>query len=238
MKRYKREDEVSYSLGITLTFELLKYAGNYAKRVYVHSQMDKGEAYDKLMGLCKQLNVPVEYSDKPFNILSQKENCFIIGEFEKFERKIDFSKNHIVLDHPSNAGNLGTIMRSAAGFGITNMVIITPAVDEFDPKTIRASMGAIFHLNIKKYADFEEYRKECGKREMYPFMLKAKIHLPEIDPHAPFSLIFGNEATGLADSFLEVGTPVIIGHSNRIDSLNLPIAASIALYEATKHDFS
>ena len=53
----------------------------------------------------------------------------------------------------------------------------------------------------------------------------------------PFSLIFGNEATGLPASFASVGTPVRIDHGPDIDSLNLPIAASIAMYESTKGKF-
>ncbi|MCQ2523187.1 MAG: TrmH family RNA methyltransferase [Lachnospiraceae bacterium] len=238
MKRYQREDEISYSLGITLTFELLKYATEYCNRVYVHSKMDKGESFEKLKKLCDDANIPMEFADKPFNILSQKENCFIIGEFRKFKRPVDKNESHVVLNNPSNAGNMGTIMRSAAGFGITNLVIISPAVDEFDPKTVRASMGAIFRLNISVYPSFDEYRKQMGDRSYYPFMLKAKTSLSKLEPVKPFSLIFGNEATGLPDSFLEVGTSVIIPHSDRIDSLNLPIAASIALYEATKNDFT
>lgn len=237
MKRYKREDEVSYALGITLTFELLKFAPEYANKVYIHSAMQRGEAFDKLEALCKKLGIPMEFGDKPFNILSQKENCFCIGEFRKFERKADASSNHVVLHNPSNAGNMGTIMRSVAGFGITDLIIITPAVDHFDPKTVRASMGAIFHLNISLFSSFEEYEREYGNRSMYPFMLKAKKKLSELKVEKPYSLIFGNEATGLPDEFLEVGTSVIITHSDRIDSLNLPIAASIALYEATKTDF-
>lgn len=237
MKRYSKEDEVSYALGITLTFELLKFAPKAALKVYIHSKMEKGEAFSKLESLCKELKVPMEYSDKPFNILSQKENCFCIGEFKKFSRPVDKKANHVVLNNPSNAGNMGTIMRSAAGFGITNLVIITPAVDHFDPKTVRASMGAIFRLNISVFPSFEEYAAKYGEREMYPFMLKAKKSLSELEVKEPYSLIFGNEATGLPDSFLDVGTTVIIKHSDRIDSLNLPIAASIALYEATKKDF-
>jgi len=237
MKRYRREDEVSYALGITLTFELLNYASEHAVRVYIHSQMQRGESFDKLEALCRKNNIPMEFSDKPFNILSQKENCYVIGEFKKFHRKVNKASSHVVLNNPSNAGNMGTIMRSAAGFGITDLVIITPAVDEFDPKTVRASMGALFRLNISVFDSFDAYASEYGNREMYPFMLKAKKKLSELEVKKPFSLIFGNEATGLPDSFLEVGTSVIIPHSDRIDSLNLPIAASIALYEATKYDF-
>lgn len=237
MKRYKREDPVSYALGITLTFELLLNAPEYARKVYIHSSMDRGESFKKLEKLCGENHIPMEFSDKPFNILSQKENCYVIGEFEKFSRKLDYSSSHVVLNNPSNAGNMGTIMRSATGFGVLNLAIIKPAVDAFDPKTVRASMGAIFRMNIEEFDSFAEYKAQIGDRESYPFMLKAKKKLKEVDFSSPFSLIFGNEATGLPDSFLEEGTSVIIPHSDRIDSLNLPIAASIALYEATKKDF-
>ncbi len=237
MKRYKREDPVSYALGITLTFEMLNFAPEYSRRVYIHSSMDRGESFKKLEKLCREKNVPMEFSDKPFNILSQKENCYVIGEFEKFSRKIDAASDHVVLNNPSNAGNMGTIMRSATGFGVTDLAIIKPAVDPFDPKTVRASMGAIFRMNVGEFNSFEEYKATVGERNTYPFMLKAKKKLPETEFVSPFSLIFGNEATGLPDSFLEEGTSVIIPHSNRIDSLNITIAASIALYEATKRNF-
>lgn len=47
-KRYRKDDPVSYSLGITLTFELLRYKTEYVNKVYVHSAMKEGETYDKL----------------------------------------------------------------------------------------------------------------------------------------------------------------------------------------------
>ena len=237
MKRYRREDEDSYALGITLTFELLKYAPEYARRVYIHSKLEDGEAREKLLKLCRELSVPVEYGDKPFNILSQKENCFVIGEFAKFRRPLKPSADHVVLVNPSNAGNMGTIMRSMAGFNVTDLAVITPAVDEFEPKTVRASMGAVFHLNLSLFDSFEDYEKAFSGRNLYPFVLKGKKSLSEAEFTKPYSLIFGNEATGLPDSFLDVGTGILIRHSSNIDSLNLPIAASIALYAATKGDF-
>lgn len=234
MKRYKRSDDISYALGITLTFELLIDRPDQARRVYVHSDFERGETFDKLSSLCSANKVEIVFSDKPFNILSQKENCYVIGEFSKKYMALDKNASHIVLNNPSNAGNLGTIMRSAAGFGIVNLAIIRPAADPFDPKTVRSSMGSIFRLNIEEFDSFDEYMGKAGQRNIYPFMLKAKKKLNETEFVKPFSLVFGNEATGLDDSFLSVGTSVIIAYSDRIDSLNLPIAASIAMYEATK----
>lgn len=231
-KRYRKDDPVSYSLGITLTFELLRYKTEYVNKVYVHSAMKEGDTYDKLRAICREAGIPVQQTDKIFHVLSQKENCYVIGEFRKFPGTLQKDASHIVLVNPSNAGNMGTIMRSALGFELNQMAIVRPAVDVFDPKVVRASMGAIFSTEFQYFDTFEEYRQQFGDRELYPFMLQAQITLPEIHPSGTYSLIFGNEATGLPGEFLNIGTSVIIPHSHRIDSLNLPIAASIAMYAA------
>ncbi|MBO5484659.1 MAG: TrmH family RNA methyltransferase [Lachnospiraceae bacterium] len=236
-KRYKKDDPVSYALGITLTFELLRFKTSYVNKVYVHSGLKEGETFDKLRMLCREAGIEIVQTDKIFHVLSQKENCYVIGEFRKFPGKLQKEKSHIVLVNPSNAGNMGTIMRSALGFGMNQMAIIRPGVDAFDPKVVRASMGAVFSTEFMYFETFEEYQKQYGDREMYPFMLQAQKSLHDVCPEGTFSLIFGNEATGLPTEFLQVGTSVIIPHSNRIDSLNLPIAASIAMYEATKKQF-
>ena len=149
MKKYKKEDLESYTLGTTLTLELLNKKVNLVKRVYIHSKQEKNETLDKILNICNKNKIEVIYSDKIINTLSEKENCYVIGVFKKYESKLDYSKNHIVLVNPSNMGNLGTIIRSAVGFGILNIAIIKPAVDLFSPKVIRSSMGAIFNVNIE-----------------------------------------------------------------------------------------
>ena len=68
-------------------------------------------------------------------------------------------------------------------------------------------------------------------------MLNAKKNLCDIHPQGTFSLIFGNEAAGLPQEFAGIGTSVVIPHSDKIDSLNLPVAAGTAMYEATKGRF-
>ncbi len=235
VKKYRKENENSYALGITLTFEMLKFKAEYAQRVYIHSQLNQNETYFKLIDLCNEKSVEIVYNDKVFNVLSQKENCYCIGEFKKFYMEPDNDKSHIVLVNPSNAGNIGTIIRSALGFGLNNIAIVRPAVDVFDPKAVRASMGSVFSSNLYYYDTFEEYQSTYSDREFFPFMLQAKKSLKEFSCDGKFSLIFGNEAAGLGDEFLNVGTPLIIRHSDKIDSLNLPIAASIAMYESTKN---
>lgn len=232
-KRYRKDGPVSYSLGITLTFELLTCKPEVATKVFIHSSMKEGDTLEKLKALCQKHGVEMVYTDKIFHVLSQKENCYVIGEFQKFDSELPVEASHIVLVNPSNAGNMGTIMRSALGFGFEHMAIIRPAVDAFDPKVVRASMGSIFSTKFAYFDSFDEYQERYGDRELYPFMLDARKALHEVKTGERFSLIFGNEATGLPPEFAKIGTSVIIPHSDRIDSLNLPIAASIAMYATT-----
>lgn len=237
MKKYHKQDEKSYALGITLTFELLEHRVKQVTKVYIHSSMDQNETFLRIKNICQNNNIPLEFNDKVFRILSDKENCYVIGEFTKYETQLDVNQSHILLVNPSNAGNLGTIIRAMLGFNITNLAIITPAVDFFDPKVIRASMGAIFNINFAFFNDFINYQKIYQQHHYYPFMLQTDNNLKDCHHEGLFTLIFGNEATGLPSSFLHVGTPLKIVHSQEIDSLNLPMAVTIGLYEFTKNKF-
>lgn len=237
MKRYNKKDDVSYSLGTTLTIELLNRKLPFVRKIYFHSKLVENEVTLNIKKICNENNIPIIVSDKPFNILSNKENCFVIGEFTKFDSHLDKDSNHVVLVNPSNSGNLGTIIRSMVGFNVTNLAIILPSCDIFDTKTIRASMGAVFNINFELFNSFDEYLSKYKNNNIYPFMLQAKKSISEVEFKKPYSLVFGNEATGLPIDFLKIGTSVIIKHSNLIDSLNLPIALSIALHYVTIDDF-
>ncbi|MDE7257750.1 MAG: TrmH family RNA methyltransferase, partial [Lachnospiraceae bacterium] len=165
------------------------------------------------------------------------DNCIVIGVFKKYQCKLNHNDNHVVLGNPSDTGNLGTIIRSCVGFGITNLAIIEPAVDIFHPKVIRASMGAVFKMNFEYFSCFSRYDQEYGNdREYYPFMLNGVYRLGTFEHpgNKSYSLIFGNEASGLDDSYLKVGKSVVISHAHSIDSLNLSMAVGIGIYEFGK----
>lgn len=182
-KRYRKEDQVSYSLGITLTFELLKFKKESVTRVFIHSGMKKGDTLDKLILLCKEANVEMVYTDKIFHVLSQKENCYVIGEFHKFTSKLSTQRNHIVLVNPSNAGNMGTIMRSALGFGMNQMAIIRRLLMHLIRKSsehlweryFQPILYILIHLkNTKRYMVKENYIHLCWMRSAACMMFARK----------------------------------------------------------------
>ena len=238
VKRYRSEDNVSYTFGVDLTLDLIRYQLNVVNKVYVHPLFKKDEQYEKLAKQCQKYRIPIEESAKPFNILAYKDNPSVIGEFRKYYAQLN-DKDHLVLVHPQNLNNLGVVIRTALGFGITNIAIISPGCDAFNPKVIIASKGSRFAVNVQYFENFAAYSKLYGHHDIYPFSAKAKASLSTIsvDPGRYYSLIFGNEAEGLPEEYLQIGHPILIKHSKNVARLDLPIALSIALYEFTKQDF-
>lgn len=236
-EKYKKESDVSYSFGLFPTFELVKNKPEQIECVITHSKLKKdSEDVVKLFDILKNLNIEVVEDDKTINRLSDKENCYIIGVFKKYFAKISGTK-HVVLDNPSDMGNLGTIMRTMLGFDIKNLIVTTPCVDYFNPKVVRASMGAVFSLNIVEFKDINEYLNS-NKLEKYLFMLNGKNELGKFEaPKNNYALIFGNEARGLDKSLISAGKSVVIKHGNNIDSLNLPISVGVAIFEFNKNNF-
>lgn len=229
IKPYKKGVDYSYTLGAFPTIELIKGHPEAVNAVYIHSTFTDRDTINEL---CTKNNILILQNDKLINKLSDKENCYVIGVFTKFECNLDKNKSHIVLVNPSNMGNLGTIIRTAVGMGIYDISLITPCADIFNPKTIRSSMGAVFKLRHQHFSSFEEYRKIYDKHDVFTFMLNGNetLEVQNCPKTELFSLVFGNEATGLDDSFLNVGTSIMIPQSPDVDSLNITIAVGIGSF--------
>jgi len=228
MKRYEKDMDYSYTLGIFPTIELLNRKSIAVSKIIFSSEINK-DIENKIIELCNN-KIEYTYDDKLIKKISDKENCYVIGIFNKYYSNLDLNEPHVVLVNPSNMGNVGTIIRTMLGFNYKNLAIITPSVDIFNPKVIRASMGSIFGVNIKLFSSFDEYKETYNKHKIYTFMTDGKLKLNEIEKDNLVSLVFGNESSGLDESYKNYES-VVINHSNEIDSLNLTIAIGISLYE-------
>lgn len=234
LEAYRAELDYSYAPGIFPSMECLLSRPSIVRRVLVHSAAAGREGVGKLIALAEEHHIRVEEADRALARISGKENCYAAAVFGKFSDALDAGKPHVVLHHPGDSGNVGTILRTALGLGISDVALVRPCVDVFDPRTVRASMGSLFQLRVKVYDDFDEYMKEYD-RQMYPFMLDASVPMGTITEIPPvFSLVFGNEGSGLPKEFSTLGQPVRIESNDRVDSLNLAIAAGIGIYYFTR----
>lgn len=237
LEKYEKKLDYSYALGLFPCMEAINKAPELVKRIVLNSEISS-DALKTIENAAIKHSIRLEYADKLIKTISQKSNCFAAAVFEKNEPELDNKRNHIVLHNISDKGNLGTILRSALGFGFLDIAIIAPACDKFDPQVIRASMGAMFSMRVRDFASFEEYEDIYGERKLYPLMLDSSKSIESVldEGEKPFSLILGNEGSGLPSEFKHKGQPIIIPHSTSIDSLNLSIAASIAMYLFSRHN--
>ena len=234
LKKYKKEFNHSYSFGVFSTLELLQAKPEQVVRVLISPRGGKNEGVRKLEEICRRKRIETEVNERLIERISSKENHYAIGIFRKYTQELDGTANHVVLVNPSDMGNLGTIARTMLGFGVTDLALIKPSADIFDPRVVRASMGAIFKLRFRYFDSFEDYKQGYTHRSLYPFMTGGSVALDETLFEQPYSLIFGNESSGLPADYSELGTRVTIRHSRAIDSLSLPTAVAIGLYEANK----
>ena len=230
---YRNDLDYSYAPGIFPSMECLTWRPQDVRRLLVHSSAAGREGVDRLCALAEKHHIRIEEADRALARISGKENCYAAAVFGKFGDELQADKPHIVLHNPGDSGNIGTILRTALGLGVEDVALVRPCADLFDPKTVRASMGALFRLRVKVYDVFEAYREAYPDRMLYPFMLDASVPLREAVKNKPdtWTLVFGNEGRGLPKEFAAYGQAVRIESNDRVDSLNLAMAAGIGIYQ-------
>jgi TrmH family RNA methyltransferase len=230
LKRYDKESDYSYTIGIFPTIELLKAKAEFVLRVIAHSKFAGAEALDQIQSYAARYGFPYEQNDRLIDKLCPKRDCLIIGVFRKYPSALMPASNHVVLVNPSNAGNLGTAIRSMLAFDFHDLAVIEPAVDVFNPSTIRSSMGALFGIRFEHFHAIAEYRARHEPRRLYPFMTTGKSTLDQAAFVPPYSLVFGNESSGLPGEYEAIGESVRIAQSSNVDSLNLAVTTGIVLH--------
>ncbi|CAM4381802.1 RNA methyltransferase [Paenibacillus alkaliterrae] len=142
----------------------------------------------------------------------------------------------VVLDGVRDPGNAGTIIRSADAVGADAVVLGKGCVDLYNPKTVRSTMGSLFHLPIIE-ADLMELLPEARERnvKLVGTSLQAEHTCYSYDWTHPTWLLLGNESEGLSPAVREqVDESVIIPMAGQAESLNVAMAGTVLLYESLR----
>lgn len=143
-------------------------------------------------------------------------------------------KRYLMLDRVSDPGNLGTIIRSAVAFNIDTVIISNDSCDIYNDKTIRATEGAIFKLNIIR-EDLEESLNNLEKLNINIYGTDVvKGSSIDIVDKSNFCIIMGNEGSGISDKVRKRIEKYIHLDTDNVESLNVAVATSIILYELNK----
>ncbi|OPH56167.1 rRNA methyltransferase [Paenibacillus ferrarius] len=142
----------------------------------------------------------------------------------------------VVLDGVQDPGNLGTIIRSADAVGAKAVVLGRGTVDLYNPKTIRSTMGSMYHLPILE-ADLSLLLPRARERgvRLVTTSLQAERSCYDTDLRQPTWLILGNEGKGVSPEVAaQSDVQVIIPMQGKAESLNVAMAATVLLFEASR----
>lgn len=185
----------------------------------------------------------IRVPDRLFEKLAQTETPQgVVALVEKYPADLESHLNRrdcllLVACGIQNPGNLGTIIRSAQALGATAVITLEGTVSPFNPKAVRSSAGAIFHLPV--FPDFESEKlfrrfRAVGLRTIAADQ-RSPMPLSSADLTTPVAILIGREASGLPPEISrEAGQLLSIPIGLGTDSLNAAIAASIFLYEAAR----
>ena len=141
----------------------------------------------------------------------------------------------MVLDHLQDPGNLGTILRTAEGAGVTGILMDRECVDIYNPKTIRSTMGSIYRMPFLIVDDAVGFVKGLKARKIctYAAHLHGVHSYREEDYTKGTAFLIGNEGNGLTDAMAEAAECLIrIPMEGKVESLNAAIASAVLMYEA------
>lgn len=159
------------------------------------------------------------------------EGIFAVWKKPEFKEK---KKSSIVLlEELQDPGNMGTVMRTAVAFGVSEIVSVRGA-DPFSPKSVRSTMGAIFKIGVVPFDDIEEaveYAKAKTTNVIATTLHPDSISVYEADS-AYATIMIGNEGRGLSDRAIALADSKVIIPIENTESLNASVAASIFMYDS------
>ena len=137
-----------------------------------------------------------------------------------------------LLENTKDAGNLGTLMRSAAAFKIDAIILCGDTIDPYNPKVVRSTVGGLFKVPFVK-ADFSKVKDTFKNHNFIATVVNHKevVEPQTIDFTKPFVIMLGSEADGLTQEAVDAANiKTTIPISKNTESLNLSVAGSILFY--------
>ncbi|MDD7114738.1 MAG: RNA methyltransferase [Lachnospiraceae bacterium] len=141
-----------------------------------------------------------------------------------------------ILENLQDPGNLGTILRTAEGAGVTGLILSSDSVDPYNPKVVRSTMGAVFRVPFAVVDDFGQMLDTLQKEgiAIYAAHLDGKIFY-KYDYKESCAFLIGNEGNGLTEAAVAAADrKILIPMKGQVESLNAAVAATVLMYEVLR----
>ena len=144
----------------------------------------------------------------------------------------------LILNKIQDPGNLGTMIRTGEGAGISAVIMDEGCVDVYNPKVIRSTMGSIYRVPIIRTGSLEatiDNMKAAGIKMMAAH-LKGDVYYDSQSYDSGVGIMIGNEGNGLDDSISGLADVMVrIPMDGQLESLNAAVSAAILMYEVRRH---
>lgn len=203
------------------------------------------DRYRGLMALATDRSIPeLLLADNVFEIVVETEHpqgvAAIVGQWEPdLEPALRRNANPLLLvvEGVRDPGNLGTVIRTADAAGVTGVVLLTGTADLFNGKTLRSTMGSLFHLPVKKDVTLPELIALLASHGLPLVAADVAGREPvfAVSMTGPLAIAVGSEATGISAALREAAKELVtIPMPGRAESLNVSVAAGILMFEAVR----
>ena len=248
-KKERDEAKLFFFEGIHLFEEYIKsgrephtvFVTEAALEKYPHIQYLKDKEYARLITSELYRKITAEQAPQGiFTVSERLQGIDMLSTAEETEKYVsDMRSGALILETISDPGNLGTIIRTAVSLGLEYIVIGGNGADVYSPKTVRASMGAIFTGSFCVASDLDGFVAALKKRSYKVYAAVPTDTAVKIGKHvfsATDSFIIGNEGNGISDSLIAAADcGAYIPMSGKTESLNAAAAATIIIWEMTKN---
>ncbi len=226
---YKKKDEL-------YIFEGVKLVKDLSSRGFSPDIVLIREDYEDQIDLREKNYKELWYvSEKAIKKISSLKNSSpLIAIYEKLPESTNFFDTPVIfaMDGIQDPGNLGSIFRCAAAFGIKSVALIGSCVKLTNTKFLRTSQNSVFYVNTKIFESMEQFAKEIEGNgfNMYlttsynkkKFVAVNKITFPAV-------IVLGNEGSGIDGKFFEEYPAISIIQTSIVESLNAGISGCILM---------
>jgi TrmH family RNA methyltransferase len=178
----------------------------------------------------------------PHDIMEQLSDCRtsqgVLGVVEYTTEPLRINPacgNYLLLDGLTDPGNMGTLIRSAVAFGFDGVLLHGDCVEVFNPKTVRATMGALPFSNVWKIDDQIFQGLETSGYDLISTVIRGGEALNKVTFGSKNVLVIGNEAHGVSEAVQKRATRHLsIPMSGNVESLNAAVAGSICMFAMSR----
>lgn len=234
--KVRREQDVFVAEGIKMYREAPK---ELVEKVYISKSFSEKAEVQELLGQREAEVVDDRVFQSAADTQTPQGILVVVRRQHYTGEEVMLGENPLllILENIQDPGNLGTIMRTAEGAGVTGIIMSSDTVDIYNPKTIRSTMGSVYRMPFVYEADLSGVMQELKRREIavYAAHLKGVRSYDKPDYRTGCAFLIGNEGNGLTEEIAKQAEGYIrIPMCGQVESLNAAVAASLLMYEANR----